>query len=208
MAEREGPAYRIETDRLVIRCWNPADAEALKEAVDANLDHLRPWLPWAHGEPQTVAEKVALLRRFRGQFDLGEDFVYGIFDRDEDRVLGGTGLHVRIGPHAREIGYWIRADATRRGYATEATAALTRVGFELEGLELIEIRCEPANVRSAAVPPRVGYELEAMLRGRARDADDQPRDVLLFSMFADRYPSSPAAKASLAAFDAAGIRLL
>ena len=208
MTELRGPAYRIVTERLVVRCWDPADAALLKEAIDSSLDHLRPWMPWAREEPQTLAAKVALLRRFRGQFDLNDDFVYGIFARDERRVLGGTGLHTRVGARAREIGYWIRADAEGRGYVTEAVAALTRVGFELDRLERIEIHCEPANVRSAGVPRRLGYVHEATLRGRVRDAGDRPRDVLVFTMFADAYPSSPAADAVAAAFDAAGARLL
>ena len=100
MHEAVPPAYRITTERLLVRCWSPGDAPLLKEAVDTSLDHLRPWLPWARHEPQTLAEKVALLRRFRGQFDLGEDFVYGILEPDEGRVLGGTGLHTRVGSHA------------------------------------------------------------------------------------------------------------
>jgi RimJ/RimL family protein N-acetyltransferase len=203
-----GPAYRIETERLVVRCWEPADAAQLKEAVDSSLEHLRAWLPWAHDDPQPLHEKVELLRRFRGQFDLGDDFIYGIFARDGGGVLGGTGLHVRRGAHAREIGYWIRADAEGRGYVTEAVAALTRVGFELEGLERIEIHCEPGNARSAAVPQRLGYVHEATLRGRIRDADDRPRDVMVFALFDDMYPSSPAAAADIAAYDVVGVRLL
>ena len=208
MTELRGPAYRIVTERLVVRCWDPADAALLKEAIDSSLDHLRPWMPWAREEPQTLAAKVALLRRFRGQFDLNDDFVYGIFARDERRVLGGTGLHTRVGARAREIGYWIRADAEGLGYVTETVAALTRVGFEVDGVERIEIRCEPANERSAAVPRRLGYGLEATLRGRARDADDRPSDVMVFRLFADEYPASAAAATALEAFDAAGNRLL
>src|SRR5213593_3183614 len=88
-----GPPYRIASDRLLVRCWDPADAPLLKEAVDASLDHLRPWMPWAYEEPQPVYEKVRLLRRFRGQFDLAKDFVYGIFAPDESEVFGGAGLH-------------------------------------------------------------------------------------------------------------------
>ena len=65
--------YRIETDRLVIRCYQPTDAVLLKQAIDESLDHLRPWMPWAMEEPETVEEKVARLRRVRGQFDLGND---------------------------------------------------------------------------------------------------------------------------------------
>src|SRR5438105_3728605 len=118
--DTRGPVYRIETQRLVVRCWEPRDAPLLKAAVDSSLDHLRPWLPWAADEPQPLEAKVALLRRFRGMFDTGEDFVYGIFDRDERRVIGGSGLHTRPEPSAREIGYWVAADMAGQGMCTEA----------------------------------------------------------------------------------------
>ena len=42
---------RIDTERLVLRRWRPADAPLLKAAVDASLTHLRPWTPWAVAEP-------------------------------------------------------------------------------------------------------------------------------------------------------------
>jgi RimJ/RimL family protein N-acetyltransferase len=120
-------------------------------------------LSWAHGEPQTVAEKVALLRRFRGRFDLGQDFVYGIFTSDEAEVVGGTGLHTRAGDDAFEIGYWIRGSQAGRGIATEASAALTRVAFELCGVDRVEIRVEPANVASLRIPQKLGFAVEATL---------------------------------------------
>jgi len=151
------PPYRIETARVVARCWQPTDAAALKEALDPSVEHLRPWLPWAYEEPKPLAEKVELLRSFRGLFDLDQDHIYGIFERDESRVLGGTGLHTRLTDDAREIGYWIRQDAEGHGYITETVSALARVGFELVGLSRIEIRCHPDNHRSAAVPRRLGF---------------------------------------------------
>ncbi len=57
-------------------------------------------MPWAHAEPTTLEQKVQLLRQFRGRFDLDQDMVYGIFDRDERRAIGGTGLHPRVGDRA------------------------------------------------------------------------------------------------------------
>ena len=59
----------------MVRCWEPRDAPLLKDAIDSSLDHLRAWMPWAQHEPQTLAEKVELLREFRGQFDLGANSV-------------------------------------------------------------------------------------------------------------------------------------
>src|SRR5262245_48834451 len=129
-----GPAYRVETARLLLRCWQPGDAPLLEAAIGASLDHLRPWMPWIADEPMARAARVELLREFRGRFDLGHDFIYGIFDRGESRVLGGSGLHVRSGPEIREIGYWIHADHVGQGLATEAAGALTRVAIEVEGI--------------------------------------------------------------------------
>src|SRR5436305_845836 len=85
----------------------PLDAPALKEAVDSSIDELRPWMPWALEEPQPLQQKVQLLRDFRSQFDRGENFIYGLFSRDESEVVGGSGLHGRGGEGAFEIGYWI-----------------------------------------------------------------------------------------------------
>jgi RimJ/RimL family protein N-acetyltransferase len=203
-----GPAYRIETARLVIRCWSPADAPLLKSAIDASLSHLRPWMPWAEQEPQPLPEKVARLRRMRAQFDLGEDFVYGVFAAGEAEVVGGTGLHTRAGSHAREIGYWIAAAHVGRGYATEVAAALTRVGFEIDQLKRVEIRVAPDNTRSLAVPRKLGFVHEATLRERFDLGNGQLRDQCVFSLFARDYPASPAAQAGLRAYDCCGARIL
>src|SRR5215213_10034403 len=133
------PPYRIETERLVLRCWEPRDAPLLKQSVDASLDHLRPWMPWALDEPQTLDEKIELLRSFRGQFDLDQNFVYGVFSPDESEAVGGTGLHPRVGDGGLEIGYWVSAAAVGRGYATEVAAALTRIAFALPEVDRVHI---------------------------------------------------------------------
>lgn len=203
-----GPAYRIQTPRLVLRCWDPADAPLLLEAITASLEHLRPWMPWAHQEPTSVEAKAERLRRFRADFDLDRDFVYGIFSPDEQRVLGGTGLHTRAGEGAREIGYWIHADHIGQGYATEVTAALTRVAFEVDQVRRVEIHCDPENGRSAAVPRRLGYTYEATLRQRLLTDDGSPRDTMIWSLLREEYPQTPAAAAEITALDVLGRRLL
>lgn len=202
------PAYRIVTPRLVIRCWEPADAPLLKEAVDVSLDHLRPWMPWAARHPQPLQDSIDLLRQFRGKFDLGQDYTYGIFARDESIAVGGTGLHPRGGEGGREIGYWIRADQINKGYATETAAALTRVGFEVEKLRRVGIHCDVDNVRSAAVPSRLGYIHEATLRRRLRGGDEQFHDEMVWTMLAEEYEGSPASRAPYEAYDAAGRRIV
>jgi RimJ/RimL family protein N-acetyltransferase len=203
-----GPAYRVVTERLVLRCWQPADAPRLKAAIDASLDHLRPWMPWAVREPEPVAAKVERLRQMRGRFDLGIDYAYGVFDREEREVLGGAGLHMRVGEAAREIGYWVHAAHVGKGLATELAAALTRVAFEVDGVQRVEVHCGPENARSAAVPRKLGYVHEATLRMRYVRPDGTLRDTMIWTMLAGELASSPAARYQVEAYDALGERIL
>jgi RimJ/RimL family protein N-acetyltransferase len=201
-----GPAYRVVTSRTVLRCYNPADAPLLSAAAEASQEHLLPWMPWASEMPDLQA-RIAQLRSFRAQFDRGESFVYGIFDPSESRVLGGCGLHLRVGPNAREIGYWIHKDFINQGYATEIAAALTKVAFEVDEVGRVEIHCAHDNVRSAAVPRKLGYTLEATLRERSV-LPDGVHDSLIWSLLAREYPATPCAQAEIQAFDAMGRKIL
>ena len=197
-------AYRIETSRLVLRCWEPDDAPLLKEAVDSSLEQLRPWMPWARYEPQSLDEKLQLAREFRGQFDLGEQFVFGILEPDESRALGGCGLHPRGGEGSLEIGYWIRADSIGRGLATEVAAVLTRVGFEHFGLERVDLTVDPENERSCKIPRKLGFVEEGTLRRRLPPKTDggPRRDQLMFSMLAEELADSPCMAFQYVAYDA------
>lgn len=206
-----GPAYRIQTARLTIRCWDPADAGELLEVILADLDLLAPWLPWATRYPMSVEEQMAELRRMRRRFDGDEDFCYGVFDSGGG-LVGGCGLHTRSGPGSRELGYWLRAARWGQGLATELGAALTRVAFEVDEIERVDLRCAPDNRRSARVAEKLGFRHEATLRRRFRppDAEGAMRDAMIWSLLADEMPGSPAAHlaAGVQAFDGLGRPLL
>lgn len=200
------PAYRIVTPNLVLRCWQPQDAPLLHAAFSPkNVAHLRPFLYWAENEPRPLPEIIQWLRTRRAQFDLDQDYTYAIFNREETLVLGSSGLHTRSKDSlTREIGYWIHVDYIGRGYAREASAALTRVAFEHDGVHRVEIHCDPENHASASIPRKLGYTLEATLRARMRKPSGEWRDTLVWSLFAEDYPNTPCARADLQAFDALG----
>jgi RimJ/RimL family protein N-acetyltransferase len=153
-------------------------------------------------EPLTPTEKAKQILKWRARFDLGQELFYGIFDRDERMAIGGTGTHVRIGAGAREIGYWVRADCTRQGFATESAAALTRVGFELQRLRLIEIHCDPRNLASAAVPRKLGYVNQVTIKNCVPNLQTGPRDSAVWSMSRSNYSGSPASSVAIEMFDA------
>ena len=121
-------------------------------------------------------------------------------------MLGGTGLHTRVGDGAFEIGYWVRADAVRQGIATSVAGALTRVGIELGGADRIEILVEVDNEVSCRDPAAARLSRGGLLRRRLPTHDGSPqRDALIFSMFAEDLAGSPAAGVAFAAFDCRGL---
>src|SRR5690606_27441365 len=114
--------------------------------------------------------------------------------------------HPRIGPGAREIGYWVRVDQAGRGIATEATAALTRIAFEIEGIRRVEVRCDPANSRSRRVPEKLGFTHEGTLRSHVLNTDAVPRDTMVWSLVRSEYEGSVPSMSELKAFDVTGER--
>jgi RimJ/RimL family protein N-acetyltransferase len=175
----------IRTERLVLRPWRPADAPRLKEAIDANLERLQAWMPWAMNEPSTLEEIAARLERFAEDFAAGVDGTYGIFTADEARVVGGTGLHPRI-EEGFEIGYWLVSDRTGHGYATEAASALTRVAFSLPATRQVQIRCDPRNRLSYAVAKRLGFVHVDTLVGDTTTPAGESRDTMIWQMTRER----------------------
>ena len=114
-------------------------------------------MPWADQPRATTAEFLA---RSVDDWEAGRSFGWVLVDAADGSVLGGTGLHDRLGPEALEIGYWRRADAGGRGLITASSRALTATALGLPGIASVEIRCDQANTASAAVARRLGYRLD------------------------------------------------
>lgn len=142
---------------VVLGRYHEADADRLYATIEANRDHLRPHMPWADQGRHELAD---FLGDAIAQWDRGADRNFAIVDAATGEQLGGCGLHDRIGPDGREIGYWLVADATGRGVITAAARALTDLALAMDGVTRVEIHCDEANVRSAAVARRLGYRLD------------------------------------------------
>lgn len=193
----------METEGLVIRCYDPTDADLLKDCVDSSLPELVARMPWAAAEPQTHAEKIELLRGMRSRFDADTEWVMGIFTPDESLQLGGTGLNPRdVEPGALQIGYFVRTDRAGQGIAGRAAGILTDVALRICGAERVQIMVEPDNTASLRIPRRLGYVDEGLLRARSPWPDSPNRDVVCFSVFPDLW--DPDRAAAYRAFDATG----
>lgn len=148
----------IAVPPLVLRRWQVTDAASLLAAIERSLPELRRFMPWAVEQPTPASVEAYLARAWTA--DPPETFGFGLFDAGGE-VVGAFGLHGRQGPGILEIGYWVRSDRTGWGYATAAAGALTRMARESSPLvRRIEIRCDPANLASAAIPPKLGFRLD------------------------------------------------
>ncbi len=197
-----GPAYRIATERLLLRFLEPSDAEQLAGVIAVNEHHLRPWIEWAREGPRTTDAALDVIRRMRGRFDAGESFSFAITEAASRRIVGGAVLTPNPVEASASIGYWLEESSTRKGFATESVKALVRIAFEVESLELVEIHCDAANERSAAVARRAGFTHDGTLRSRLRAEDGQRSDRATFSILKAEYPSTPAAALAITAYDA------
>lgn len=173
---------RLETERLLLRPWQLADAAQLEEALGESVDHLLPWIPWATRDAPTRQQTQELVAGWIAQRESGENFMYAVFDRDGDTLVGGIGLYARVGPDALEVGYWIRRSAAGRGLATEATRVLTGAGLAVPGVRRLEIRTDPRNLASRRVPEKLGYALTGIRRGEYRIRGGEPRDTAIYEL--------------------------
>ena len=179
------PPQRIETPRLVLRCWEPTDTSLFESALRRSRDHVGAWIPPALDEPSEPTAIEQRLARFKAEFHAGVGFVYAIFDSTEKAVLGEAGLMPRLGPRTLELGYWVHVDHVGRGLATEASHALTLAGLALPEIDRIEIHCDSKNAPSAAVPRKLGYHLVAPLELKLpRSHARVERDTLVFALTA------------------------
>jgi RimJ/RimL family protein N-acetyltransferase len=166
------PPEIVDADVVVLRRLTADDAGALSTAATESLEHLAPWMPWATPVGTSIGAQHERLAGPDAVWTTTSGYEYGAFLPD-GVLVGGCGLHRRIGPSALEIGYWVHVDHTRAGIATACAGALTAVGFALRGVERMEIHCDEANVASAAVPPKLGYRLT----GRIEHEPEAPGEV-------------------------------
>jgi RimJ/RimL family protein N-acetyltransferase len=177
----------LRGERVLVRPYRESDAADLYEAIAESREHLRPWLPFAD-QHQTVDESRDVIRRGMARWLLREDMMVGLWDARTGRYVGSSGLHPRDWEAGVfEIGYWIRRSAEGRGYVTEAVRLQTDFAFEWLGANRVFIRCDARNMRSAAVPRRLGFTQEALLRNDMRDPAGELRDTLVFALI----PSDP-----------------
>jgi ribosomal-protein-serine acetyltransferase len=174
---------RLEVaDGCYLRLLEEADAEELYRLVDQNRDYLAEWMPWAAAQTLegTAAFIQAALRRHadRNGFEMGL-----ILD---ERTIGAAGFAgIDWVARATSVGYWLAEEHQGRGLMTRAVGALVDHAFgELE-LHRVEIQAAEGNRRSRAIPERLGFQQEGILR-EAECVGGRYLDLVVYGLLAPR----------------------
>lgn len=164
-----------------LRCLEEGDVAKLHAVVVANREHLARWMPWAR--EQTEQQTLEFIRATRGQVDRNEGFQTAIVD-ELDRIVGVIGFHgVLRKDLSAELGYWLAADTQGRGVMTAAASTLVDHAFSALELNRVEIRVAVGNARSRAIPERLGFKPEGILR-EAERVGDRYHDLVVYAMLA------------------------
>ncbi len=138
------------------------DAGAVHQLISNNRAHLDQWLRWSSAI-QTLQDAQQLVSQFEEKLKQGDGFMNGIWHKGE---LAGAVVCWYINRHNNntEIGYWLGTEFTGKGLVTRACEKVIGYLFEEEGLHRIEMQCGVENLKSRAVPERLGFELEGIRR--------------------------------------------
>ena len=174
--------------RVIARPYRDGDGETVAAAVAESRERLlEADMPWVK-EWDAPDQGAIFVRGCQAKWAARESLIFGLWNRATNDYLGGSGLHRIVwSVPSFEIGYWIRNRFEGMGLITEAAALIAAFAFDSLHAQRVRIRCGADNVRSAAVPRRLGFAHEATLRNECRRSDGALRDTFEFGMTPDDF---------------------
>ena len=157
---RPVPRVELHGERVSIRPFEAADAEALYEIRQGNRDFFSPYEPASAFVAQSLEEQVARLAAERVEWDEDKGYPFGIFAGGT--LVGRIALsHVsRGGWQNAVLGYYVDRQQNGNGYATQAARLAIRFGFEHAELHRLQAGVMPRNARSIRVLEKAGFRYE------------------------------------------------
>ncbi|WP_220193682.1 GNAT family N-acetyltransferase [Ktedonospora formicarum] len=181
---RKLPRTRRLNEEIELRQVEEQDAEAFFLLIERNRQHLRTWLGWLDNV-HTIEDERDFLRMSYSQFLEDRAASYAILH--QGKLIGNINFHPINWQHGRaEIGYMLDSAHEGHGIMTLACQTLLTIAFDDLQLNKVEIRCATGNTRSCAIPRRLGFVEEGVLR-HAELLYDHYIDHRLFGMLASEW---------------------
>lgn len=158
----------LTADDLLLRCWRPADADAVHRACQD--PEIRRWTTVP--SPYTTADATRFVTGAAGEWAGGTGTPFGVFDAATGELAGAVGLHLQPERRGAEIGYWTAPWSRGRGVAERAARLVARWAFEALGLRRLDWRAVVGNHASRLVALRLGMRMEGVVRSGLRPHED------------------------------------
>ncbi len=178
----------LQTQRLVLRPFVPADAAPLAElAGTRRVADTTASIP----HPYSPAQALDDIEKYKNEFAFGTGAFFAIALREApEQLIGGVLIKTIDRPNEQgELGYWMDEASAGKGYATEAARAILEYGFNVEGLNRICACHMVRNTASGRVLARIGMQQEGRMRQLIKKWDVF-EDVLMWSILREEYYGS------------------
>ena len=144
----------LETNRLILRPWEEADAEELyKYAKDPAVGPIAGWPP--HTSVENSREIIRSV--------LSAPETYAVVLKETGKPVGSVGImfgengNAPMGEQEAEIGYWIGVPYWGRGLIPEAVRELQRRCFEDLNCTVVWCGYYDGNIKSKRVQEKCGF---------------------------------------------------
>ena len=174
----------INTERLILRRFECSDCASVHRNWASDED-----VQTKYGEPvyPTEADVGGLLGKYIDAYQYDDKYRWAVIERESGECIGQAAFFlVDSNNHFAEIEYCIGRAFQGKGYATEATKALIRYGFEEIGLNKVQICARTVNAPSRRVIDKCGFTYEGTLR-QYFFMGDHYEDRMFFSILRDEY---------------------
>ncbi len=177
--------YVSEKITLVLR--SESDAEKTFELVNTNRDHLRQWFPWVdttHSSEDSRKFIASCKEKFEEKKALDLGILY------DGVLVGSMGFHtINSVNEWAEIGYWISKEYEGKGIVTTSVRTLIDYAFNELHLHRVQIKCDATNLKSKAIPERLGFVYEGLTRENHK-RDNKYTDGLTYSILRHEWNSN------------------
>jgi ribosomal-protein-serine acetyltransferase len=179
--------YRAVAPGLELRQFQMDDAEEVFAAADRHRAYLREWLPWVDRTNSAAEIRDYIASRLE-QFEANEGPTAAIWL--DDRIVGAVGCHpIDWMNRSCALGYWLDPGEQGKGIITRCVGSVLDYLFDEAELHRVTIQCGTGNRKSCAVPERLGFIREGVLR-EAQWVNDRWLDIDVWGMLSQDWEAA------------------
>ena len=149
-------------ENLELRTLDTTDAQTFFDVARKNDTYLRQWLPWLD-EDKTVADTENYIKGSNERFIKNEGLDLSIWY--DNQLVGGIGLYPVDTTHKKtSVAYWLAEEFQGKGIMTDSLKVVISYAFIEMKLNRLEVCCAIGNIKSSALPKKLGFVFEGISR--------------------------------------------